>query len=217
MEPCLESRGAIGFKGSDTKLVGIIGRLTPIKNHRLFLEAARRLTGAGRDGRPRFVIVGDGELRGELERIVHEFGLANRVIFMGWVRELAPVYADLDVLALTSDNEGTPVAVIEAMAAGVAVVATDVGGVRELLSERGVGNTRLREGGFEVCERGVLVRPGDAKGFAKGLKFLLDNPAQVREMGQRGQDQALKHHSIERLVTNMDRLYRSLVGEEQEI
>jgi glycosyltransferase involved in cell wall biosynthesis len=212
-----EFREQIGYAGSDAKLVGIIGRLTPIKNHRLFLEAARRLTGAGQDRRPRFVIVGDGELRGELERIVHEFGLAERVTFTGWVRDLEPIYADLDVLALTSDNEGTPVAVIEALAAGLPIVATDVGGVRELLSRRRSPATRTAEGEFEVCERGVLARRDDAAGFANAIKFLLDNPAQGRAIGLIGREYAMKHHSLDRLVADMDRLYRSLLREEQAI
>ncbi len=235
------------------RLVGIIGRLTPIKNHRLFLEAVQLLTNSKGDNKTRFLIVGDGELRKDLESLTHTLHLEDRVIFTGWIRDLAPLYADLDVLALTSDNEGTPVTVIEAMAAGVPVVATDVGGVRELIAEcapvkkasrftgqgvrnagvfssrqalcgtyrlriadcgvRNVANAELtaKEGEFEVCERGILVKPGDVEGFAKGLRYLLEHPDVCREIGQRGREYALKHHSKERLVADMDRLYRSLL------
>ena len=108
------------------RLVGIVGRLFPIKNHHLFLEAAALV--AGEDPAARFVIVGDGTLRPALERQAQEMGIADRVIFTGWRRDLPDIYADLDVLAVTSNNEGTPVSAIEAMAAGCPVVATHVGG-----------------------------------------------------------------------------------------
>ena len=128
-------RAQLSLEGDGIRLVGIIGRLTPIKNHRLFLEAARLLVATKGDTRTRFIIVGDGELLRYFEDLTQHLGLVEKVVFTGWIRDLAPLYADLDVLALTSDNEGTPVAVIEAMAAGVPVVATDVGGVRELIGE----------------------------------------------------------------------------------
>ena len=193
------------------RLVAIIGRLTAIKNHSLFLESVSAIVKNQRDTRAKFLIVGDGELREDLEKMVKDLELEERVIFTGWIRDLGSLYADLDVLAVTSDNEGTPVAVIEAMAAGVPVIATDVGGVRELISEWGMGNAEWREGEFEVCERGILVRRGDRKGFAKGLKYLLEYPDECKEMGMRGRKYALKKHTTERLVSDTDRLYRSLL------
>jgi glycosyltransferase involved in cell wall biosynthesis len=207
---------------NDTTLVGVIGRLTPIKNHRLFLEAVRLLIATKRDTETRFVIVGDGEVRGELENSAERMGLTDRVVFTGWIKDLGPIYADLDVLALTSNNEGTPVAVIEAMATGVPVIATDVGGVRELISERGTpirpfGFTRQtrkaesRQGEFEICERGILVKSGDAEGLAQGLQYLLEQPDLRIQMGQRGKEYALKHYTKERLAADMNQLYRSLL------
>ena len=135
----------------------------------------------------------------------------DRVIFTGWIKDLRSFYAELEVLAVTSNNEGTPVAVIEAMAAGVPVIATDVGGVRELISECGMGNAEWREGEFEICERGLLVKKGDTKGFAKGLQYLLEHPEAGREMGKRGREYALEYHATEKLVSNMDLLYKSLL------
>jgi glycosyltransferase involved in cell wall biosynthesis len=207
---------------NDTRLVGIIGRLTPIKNHRLFLEAAKKTIHTIGDNRTMFLVVGDGELRGELENSAERMALTDRVVFTGWIKDLGPIYADLDVLALTSNNEGTPVAVIEAMATGVPVIATDVGGVRELISERGTpiqpfGFTRQtrkaesRQGEFEICERGILVKSGDAEGLAQGLQYLLEQPDLRRQMGQRGKEYALKHYTKERLTADMNRLYRSLL------
>ncbi len=106
----------------DAPLVGSVGRLVPIKNHALLLRAARRMVDLGTPAQ--FVIVGDGELRAQLEHLSAQFGLETRVHFLGWRENLAPIYSDLDLLALTSENEGTPVAVLEAMAAGVPVVAS---------------------------------------------------------------------------------------------
>jgi glycosyltransferase involved in cell wall biosynthesis len=203
-------RSNLGMSNDVLKLVGVVGRLTPIKNQRLFLEAVRLLISNGLGRETRFIVVGDGELRKDLEAATQQLGLTNLVDFTGWLRDLVPVYADLDILALSSSNEGTPVTVIEAMAAGVPVVATDVGGMRELISAGGSKNAELREGTFEVCERGVLVNRDDAAGFARGLKHLIDNPGLAKKMGERGKEYARRCHSKDRLVADMDLLYRSL-------
>jgi glycosyltransferase involved in cell wall biosynthesis len=210
-----ESKGKLksdlGLSENGESFVGVVGRLTSIKNHSLFLEAIRFLLAEKREIRARFLIVGDGELRKDLEEMTTELALTDRVIFTGWIRDLKSLYADLDVLALTSDNEGTPVAVIEAMTAEVPVIATDVGGVRDLISNFEFRISNLGEREFEICERGLLVKKGDIKGFAKGLEYLLEHPEECREMGRRGREYALEHHSTEKLVSNMDRLYRSLL------
>ena len=204
-------RSDLGLSGHRDSLVAIVGRLTAIKNHILFLESVRALMRENSETRVRFLIVGDGELREDLEGMAKDLELVDRVFFTGWLRDLRPLYADLDVLGVTSNNEGTPVAVIEAMAASVPVIATDVGGVRELISDFGLRIAELSEAGFEICERGVLVRQGDVKGFAKGLKYLLENPKLRKEIGARGRKYALAHHTTEKLVSNMDMLYRSIL------
>ena len=220
-------RSDLGLSGKRESLVAIVGRLTAIKNHNLFLQSVSAFMRENSDTRARFLIVGDGELRRDLEGMAKDLELVDRVIFTGWVKDLGPLYGDLDVLAVTSNNEGTPVAVIEAMAAGVTVIATDVGGVRELISDlarppslsppqaddggQGLRIAELAEGEFEICERGILVRKGDVKGFAKGLKYLLEHGEKGREMGRRGQEYTLEKHTTERLVSDMDRLYRSLL------
>ena len=214
-ESASESKGklksALRLSENGESLVGIVGRLTPIKNHNLFLKSVSALMKENSNTRARFLIVGDGELRRDLEEMTRDLALMGRVIFVGWIKDLKSFYADLDVLALTSNNEGTPVAVIEAMAAGVPVIATDVGGVGELISDRRFRNSELSEGEFEIYERGLLVRKGDVKGFAKGLKYLLEHPEEGREMGRRGREYSLAHHTKEKLVSNMDLLYRSLL------
>ena len=206
-----KKRGDLRSELYGESLVAIVGRLTAIKNHSLFLESVRKLMEENSDTRARFLVVGDGELREDLTEMAKRLGLEDRVVFTGWIKDLGPLYVDLDVLAVTSNNEGTPVAVIEAMAAGVPVISTDVGGVRELISERGTQNVELEEGEFEVCARGVLVRKGDVRGFAKGLKYLLENPKVRKETGVRGRKYALLHHTTEKLVSHMDMLYRSIL------
>jgi glycosyltransferase involved in cell wall biosynthesis len=180
------------------RLVGIVGRLFPIKNHHLFLEAAALV--AGKDPAARFVIVGDGTLRPALERRAQEMGIAERVIFTGWRRDLPDIYADLDVLAVTSNNEGTPVSAIEAMAAGCPVVATHVGGLPDLIHE---GKT------------GYLVPPGDAPALATAWLRLLQQPERARRMGETARRTARERFSAQRLVTDMEQLYLELLGSKQ--
>jgi glycosyltransferase involved in cell wall biosynthesis len=145
---------------ADAPLIGIVGRLVPIKNHALFIQAAARVHAA----RPevRFVLIGDGERRSTIEALVAELGLADIVTFAGWVVDTPPVYAALDVLALSSRNEGVPVSVIEAMAAGVPVVSTQVGGVPDLIARP---------------EFGFTVAPDDPAAFADGMLAALDRGA----------------------------------------
>jgi glycosyltransferase involved in cell wall biosynthesis len=182
------------------RLVGIVGRMFPIKNHSLFLEAAT--LAAREDPAVRFVIVGDGILRPELERQARETGIADRVIFTGWRRDLPRIYADLDVLAVTSNNEGTPVSAIEAMAAGCPVVATNVGGLPDL----------IREG-----ETGYLVPPGDAPAVATALLRVLHQPEMAQRMGEAGRMAAQERFAIQRLITDMEQLYLELLERKRAI
>jgi len=140
-------------------LIGIVGRLVPVKNHRLFLQAAARIVDQQPDAR--FVIIGDGPLKTALYKEVGTLGLGDRVIFTGWVSDVAAAYSDLDVLTVSSHNEGTPIPVIEALAAGCPVVATRVGGLPDL-----VDGGRL----------GLLVPPGDAAALADTILKSLHAP-----------------------------------------
>ncbi len=176
----------------DVPLIGIVGRIVPIKNHALFLQAAALV----RDRLPaaHFVIVGDGDLRREVEDQVNRLGLRPAVTFTGWVQDLKPVYSDLDALVISSNNEGTPVSLIEALAAGVPVISTAVGGVPDL----------LRQG-----EWGRLVPPGDALALAEALIGTLDqqeSPSEIRA-------QVVATYDIERLCDDLATLYRRLLAE----
>jgi len=175
-------------------LVGIVARLTTIKNHRLFLDAARLIVEAGREAM--FLVVGDGELRAELEAYVAELGLAGRVIFTGWRRDSPRIYADLDVVALSSLNEGTPVSLIEAMAAAKPVVATRVGGVSDVVLDK---------------KSGYLVQSKDAGGLAKGILDLLRAPDRAREMGLAGRAAVYPQYASETLLVNVEKFYLELL------
>ncbi len=192
-------------------LVGIVGRLTEIKNHAMFLQAAARLkelmSGNVAARRVRFVIVGDGNLRGKLESQAGSLGLGEDVLFLGTRADPADFYPAFDILALTSLNEGTPLTLIEGMANSRPVIATDVGGVVDL-----VGAPVSEMDGYALCERGLLVKSEDVEGFARGLARLIEDEALRRELGKRGREFVLQHHSKERLVSDIAGLYQELTG-----
>ena len=178
----------------DAPLVGIVGRLVAIKDVPSFLNAARRV----RERRPdaRFAVVGDGEERAALEQQTTALGLAGAVHFFGWRRDLAAVYGDLDVVVNSSLNEGTPVALIEALAAARPVVATAVGGTPDLVGRD---------------ERGLLVPPGEPDALAAAVVSVLEGSEASRRRAQAGREHVLAQHSSERLFHDMDALYRELL------
>ncbi len=198
-------------KGNSTLLVGIVGRLVPIKNHVLFLDMAKIFMNENKNVDVRFVLVGDGELRGKLEAHAESMGLKNHVSFCGWRRDLPEVYADLDILTLTSKNEGTPVSIIEAMTAGTSVISTDAGGVKDLLGSS--EKETLLEKGYAGCKRGILCRNNDADAFAKGLKCLIEMDKEKRDvMADEARNFAVKTFSNERLLKDMEKLYLDMMA-----
>jgi glycosyltransferase involved in cell wall biosynthesis len=192
---------------ADEILVGIVGRLTEIKNHQLFLQVAALLKKTNR-GHVRFVIIGDGHLRSELEEQVDELGLRADVQFLGSRQDPENFYPALDVIALTSLNEGTPLSLIEGMANARPVIATAVGGVVDLL---GAQVSPQSEQGFTLHERGLAVATGDKDGFAKGLDYLIANEPLRRELAERGQAFVNQSYAKERLLADMTALYADLL------
>lgn len=215
LRPFLESsamkgrfRSSLGV-GDDILLVGIVGRLVPVKRHVLFFDAAKHFLECHSEMAVQFVVVGDGELRESLGDYVRQKGLSQYVRFCGWRRDLPEVYADLDILSLTSMNEGTPVSIIEAMAASTPVIATDAGGVFDLLGPRD-GHPASED--FALCRRGVLCRKEDAIGFAKGLAYIVDMDAAEKEALVRESRAFVEaHFSKERLLKDIERLYLGLI------
>jgi glycosyltransferase involved in cell wall biosynthesis len=184
-----EFRRSLGIS-ADVPLLGIVGRLVPVKNHALFLDAAVLV----RQKYPNaaFVVVGDGELRAELEALALNKGLSGAVRFVGWLRELAPVYSDLDVLVMSSLNEGTPVSVIEALASGCPIVSTNVGGTADLLEQGALG---------------ALVQSGDSAALAAAIEAVLANPPDMSHV----RPLMVERYGIDRLVRDLDSLYRGLL------
>jgi glycosyltransferase involved in cell wall biosynthesis len=192
---------------SDVFLVGMVGRLTPVKNPALFLRAAKCLKDRGKIGLFRFLIVGDGELKKNLMQEAADLGIADNVSFAGWQREMPHVYGGIDAVALSSRNEGTPVALIEAMAAAKPVAATDVGGVRDLLGDI-VDATPTR---FSIAQNGLLVSNQDGESLADALLFLQQNRASALQMARRAQDFVFRQYSMERLLEDIKWLYDELM------
>lgn len=189
-----EFRQEMGL-ASDHKLIGIVGRIFPIKNHGLFLDSAARI--ASMEPQARFIIVGDGVLRPSLEDQARRLRIEDRVIFTGWRRDLPRICADLDVLVVSSDNEGTPVSAIEAMAAACPVVATRVGGLPDLIED---GRT------------GRLVPPRDAAALAAAVCDLLVSRPAAQMLGRNGRDSVRQRFTVERLLRDMDLLYGELLA-----
>src|SRR6266700_148950 len=198
------ARAELGANESEV-LIGIVGRLTEIKNHRLFLEAAARLPKLT-NSTVRFLIIGDGHLRNELELQTKSLGLRDRVSFLGTRKDPENFYPALDIVALTSLNEGTPLTLIEAMANARPVVATAVGGVVDLL-----GQPQHESDGYTLCERGISIRTGDAVGFTHALARLIEDEELRRDLGRRSFDFATQHYAKERLLADVSELYAQLV------
>jgi len=192
--------------------IGIIGRLVPIKNHHLFLEAAGKIIHNYPSLKASFYIVGDGNLRKELEDFCSASGISARVHFLGWKEDLAVVYSSLDMVCLTSLNEGTPVSLIEAMASGRAVVATDAGGVRDLLGNK-MGIDYDFNSGFSIMERGILVNKNSADAFSAALLLMSEDSRLRRDMGLRGRAFVKELFSKDRLIADIDNLYRILMND----
>jgi glycosyltransferase involved in cell wall biosynthesis len=188
-----EARTALNIEPA-AHVVTTVGRLTAIKQQSLFLDVAARV--AARDPLAMFVIAGDGSLRGELEGQGRTLGIERHVRFLGWRRDLSTIYAASDLLLLTSRNEGTPVALIESLASGVPGISTDVGGVRDVLTSDAVG---------------LVAADGDASALADHVSTLLGDSERRRRMGADGRAQVAARYGINRLVTDVEALYRELL------
>jgi glycosyltransferase involved in cell wall biosynthesis len=192
-------------------VVGVVGRIAPVKNHRMFLTAASMMLKSGYGDRVRFVIIGEGAERdtSELREFVRKEGMEGFVVFAGNRHDTRNFYDALDIVALTSVNEGTPLSLIEAMAAEKPFVATDVGGVGDLM----VSTPKAVDGfgGFRMYSNGILVDVGDAVGFAAALGMLAENEALRNQMGNKGREFVRINYSKERLIRDMESLYMRLI------
>jgi glycosyltransferase involved in cell wall biosynthesis len=175
--------------------VGWVGRMTAVKRGEDVLEGFKLLRDRGVDAT--LCLVGDGPDRAQLERKAHDLGVVRDTLFLGYQEDVAPLYAAFDALVLPSGNEGTPVSVIEALAAGRPVVATRVGGVPDV----------VRDG-----EDGFLVDAGATDELAERLSRLAADPALRERLGAAGRARVVPRYAVDRLVDDVDRLYRSLLA-----
>jgi glycosyltransferase involved in cell wall biosynthesis len=191
-------------------LIGIVGRLTEVKNHSLFLRAAAACRTLVKPRRVRFVIIGNGKLRQKLEAEAKALSLGDDVVFLGTRRDPENFYPALDIVALTSLNEGTPLTLIEAMGNARPVIATEVGGVVDLLGQ--IVSPGNAEPGYAICERGLLAKSEDADGMARGLARLIEDESLRVDLGARGRDFVLRNCAKERLLADMTQLYSQLIA-----
>jgi len=189
-------------------VVGLVGRLTEIKNIELLLKVAAMYNDLPDDAKPslKFVIIGDGHLRPILELTAEQLGVNGILTFLGNRTDTERLYKGLDIVALTSLNEGTPLSLIEGMASGRAVISTRVGGVIDLL-----GLMRDDYGGFQVCERGVGVEPGSVESYLNGLLLLARDVGLRKDLAKAGRHFVEEKYNKNRLVDEIKELYREIV------
>jgi glycosyltransferase involved in cell wall biosynthesis len=190
----------------DEVAVGIIGRIVPVKNHTLFVAAAAKMLQQTKQ-KIRFIIIGDGDMRPQLETEFKAAGVDYayypqekrhaQAICISWQTEMDVVLAGLDIVALTSHNEGTPVSLIEAQAASRPLVSTNVGGVADVVLD---GQT------------GFITPPGEVGPFADALVRLADDAILRKQLGEKGKVHVKELYSYQRLVGDMKAYYNRLLA-----
>ena len=188
-----EARARLGI-GADRFVVGWVGRMTGVKRTDDVLEALRLLR--EREVDAVLLMVGDGPDREHVEQRASELGIVRHCLFLGYQEDVSGWYRAFDAMILPSANEGTPVVAIEGLAAGRPVVATSVGGVPDVVRE-GVD--------------GFLVPMGDTEALAERLARLANDPELRARMGAAGRESVPSRYAVERLVADVDELYRSLL------
>jgi glycosyltransferase involved in cell wall biosynthesis len=185
-------RDKYGIPG-DRFVVAIVGRIVPIKDHALFLRIAEQLTGT-KTGNYHFVVIGDGELRGTIENQVKKLGLTHRFTFTGWITNTYSIYRNIDLLLLTSKNEGTPVTIIEALAAGIPVIARKVGGVADI---------------FKFYDTNNLINGDNPLDYIEAIKRIVSKKAIISDEIK---EKIRSFYSAQRLVADMEKLYTEMIS-----
>jgi glycosyltransferase involved in cell wall biosynthesis len=184
--------------GRDAKLVGMVGRLDPVKGHRFFIAAAAQV--AREHPNAHFLLVGDGELQEEIQQQAAGLGLTDRLHLLGYRKDAPRLVAAFDLSVLASLHEGLPNTVMEAMAAGVPVVATAVGGAKELVVEG---------------ETGYLAPPADADALAQRISWALAHEEERTRLAASARQSVLSNFGMSRMVSEVERLYDRLIAEKE--
>jgi glycosyltransferase involved in cell wall biosynthesis len=179
----------------DAVVIGTVGRLVPVKNHALLIEAFSRIS--ARFPEIRLAILGQGKSRDSLASLAAGEGLEGRISIHQTVSDVAKFYGALDIFALSSDSEGLPLTLLEAMASGLPVAATSVGGIPEAV---------------EDGASGLLVPPGDAGNLAAALATLLENPDLASSMGQRGRIAAMERFDAGDCISGYEDCYAEVLA-----
>lgn len=187
----------------DEIAIGIVGRLVPVKNHELFIRSIHFIRERSKK-KLRFFIIGDGDRKELLMKKCHELNIdftiknENKLLtFTSWIHNIDIAYNGLDIIALTSHNEGTPVSLIEAQASGKPIVSTNVGGISNIVTK----NT------------GLLSEPDDDDSFFNNLLILIENNETRIKMGESGWDQVCDQFHYSRLIKDFKALYTGLLDE----
>lgn len=194
-EKRIETRKEWNLKEEEVA-VAIVGRLAPIKNHHLFLDVIELLAEKGI--KARYFIVGDGQEKTAIEQRAKKLESTYnlKIELTSWIKDIATFNAGMDIICLSSDNEGTPVSLIEAQASGVPVISTDVGGVKDILEEG---------------ETGFVVPKKDREAFAEKLQLLIENKEIRHKMSQNGWNFVRDKFHYTTLVKNMENYYTELI------
>ena len=177
----------------DIKIVGMVGRLVPVKNFEMFLRAAKIVINSGAN--VKFLLVGDGPQRPVLERLVQWLGIDEHISFLGFRADVFAVVSMLDVFVLCSKWETFPISLIEAMALGKPVIATDVGGVKEIITKG---------------ENGLLVPVDDHVALASAIIHLLTQKESSKKMGRLARHRATTEFGLEIMCDSLLSLYKTL-------
>jgi len=186
--------------------IGIIGRLAPIKNHHLFIDAIEHVA-KNSNTKIKAFIIGDGETKAELisyiknKKITHSTTPDKNALFIftSWIKEADVALAGLDLVCLTSKNEGTPVSLIEAQAAGKYIITTNVGGIQDILNPN--------------C--GLLSEPEDSDGYKKNLLYAITHFEEITKNANSASKDVIEEFSYTRLCKQMDELYKTLLKDKR--
>ncbi len=191
-----EAKQRFGFAEKDL-VIGTVGRVEEQKGHIFLLEAFTKLRQRPDGQRLKLLLVGDGRLLSQLKEVTERLGISEAVRFPGNIPELADVYRAIDLFAMPSLWEGLSLAMLEAMAAGLPMVATEVGGARDVLGDN---------------QWGLLVPPHDAAALASSIGKLLDAPSATACLAAAGRERVHANYSVAALAHQLAGLYRAAIG-----
>ena len=199
-EKRMAARNQLGIKPDDVA-IAIIGRLAPIKDHLFFLDAIEHVLKRTKCSL-KVYIVGDGSekdlIRNKAASINANY--PNTIELTSWIRDISRVYHAMDIVCLSSKNEGTPVTLIEAQASGLPVISTDVGGVRDVIQDQ---------------ISGYVVKKGNLNGYTERLLDLINSPEKRLQLGAAGQKNVLERFNYLRLIGDMEEYYHFLLSKKQ--